>query len=252
MIHVPFLPGESPFGWPAADPALRGRRLDGDPPCGIFVHGFRSHCDGEKAVSLARHAADRGRAWVRYNQRHCGQGNAAFASFTVGQSIDDLSTFLDSLGHPVILVGSSLGALISLEAARSRPGLVRGLILIAPAYRFVSRHFATLPGAAIKQWRERGVLYFPDLYEGGEFPLNYGFYRDALDYAQLGCWKFDFPVAILHGEHDELLPPEDSLDLQKNISSPSVTLDIVPGGDHRLVGATPLMCRKLDELWIAQ
>lgn len=240
---------EIPFQWPAPDPVVSGFRSDGNAPGGIFVHGFRSHCDGEKAISLARHAARRGRFWIRYNQRNCGLDNAAFANFTVGQSVEDLSSILDSLGHPVILIGSSLGAVISLQAAQRRPQTIRGLLLIAPAFRFVSRHFAALPDGTIDLWRTRGVLHFPDYYQGGEFPLGYGFYEDALHYADLGPWKFDFPVTILHGEHDELLPSEDSRELQKMILSPSVTLDIVPDGDHRLVDAIPLMCEKLDSLW---
>lgn len=243
------LPRETRFQWPSGEPALSGYRLDGDPPGGIFVHGFRSHCDGEKAVSLAQHAAARGRAWLRYNQRHCAQGNDAFAEFSVGQSVADLCSVLDLLGHPVILVGSSLGGVISLHAARNRPDAVRGLLLIAPACRFVSRYFASLPAGAKDHWRRRGVLHFPDYYEGGEFPLQYGFYADALDYADPGAWKFDFPVSILHGERDELLPPADSRDLERSIDSPSVTLEVVPGGDHRLIDSIPLMCRKLDLLW---
>lgn len=240
---------ELPFLWPPGDPALSGFHFAGKAPGGIFMHGFRSHCDGEKAVSLARHAESRGRAWLRYNQRYCGRGNDAFVHYTVGQSINDLVSILDFLGQPVILVGSSLGAVISLQAAEIRPAAISGMLLIAPAYRFVMRHFEKLPLETIRRWRSRGFLDFPDYYEGGEFPLGYGFYEDALRYADPGPWKFNFPVAILHGENDELLPPDDSRELQQRIRAPSVTLDIVPEGDHRLQAAIPLMCRKIDFLW---
>jgi pimeloyl-ACP methyl ester carboxylesterase len=98
-------------------------------------------------------------------------------------------------------------------------------------------------------WRRQDVLYFPDRYTGGRFPLRYAFYEDAIDFADLGPWNLDAPVAIVHGEHDELLPPEDSRELQRRIRSPSVSLDVVPGGDHRLNAAIALMCEKLDALW---
>lgn len=240
---------ETRFRWPPDDPALRGYRLEGDIPGGVFIHGFRSHCDGEKAVSLARHAAKRGRSWIRYNQRNCGLGSGTFAHFTIGRSVDDLVSVLDLVGHPVILVGSSLGALISLQAARRRPEFVRGLLLIAPAVRFFTRHFKSLPDGKIDLWRKQGVMNFPDYYEGGEFTLQYGFYEDALDYANPGPWEFNFPVTILHGEYDELLPAEDSRELLRNIRSPRANLEIVASGDHRLSTAIPLMCQKLDELW---
>ena len=240
---------ETRFRWPPDDPALRGYRLEGDIPGGVFIHGFRSHCDGEKAVSLARHAAKRGRSWIRYNQRNCGPGSDTFAHFTIGRSVDDLVSVLDLVGHPAILVGSSLGALISLQAARRRPEFVRGLLLIAPAVRFFTRHFKSLPDGKIDLWRKQGVMNFPDYYEGGEFTLQYGFYEDALDYANPGPWEFNFPVTILHGEFDELLPADDSRELLRNIRSPRANLEIVASGDHRLSTAIPLMCQKLDELW---
>ena len=240
---------ETRFRWPPHDPALKGYRLQGDIPGGVFIHGFRSHCDGEKAVALARHAAKRGRSWIRYNQRNCGPGSDTFAHFTIGRSVDDLVSIFDHVGHPVILVGSSLGAVISLQAAQRRPESVCGLLLIAPAVRFVARYFKSLPDGKIDLWRKQGVMNFPDYYEGGEFALQYGFYENALEYANPGPWEFHFPVNILHGEYDELLPTDDSRELQRNIRSPCVNLEIIAGGDHRLSAAIPLMCQKLDDLW---
>ena len=213
------------------------------------MHGFRSHCDGEKARALAAHAARRGRSWVRFNQRHCGGTNSEFARFTLTQAIDDTVSLLDLLRQPAVLVGSSLGAVIALHATAHRPRLVSGLLLVAPAIRFVTRHFASLPGKDIAAWRETGSRRFPDQYADEDFELNYGFYEDALEYRDPGPWKFHVPVAILHGQHDELLPPEDSIELKDNITAPSVSLDIVANGDHRLNGAIPLMCAKLDTLW---
>lgn len=213
------------------------------------MHGFRSHCDGEKARALAAHAAIRGRSWLRFNLRYCGQTDIEFARFTLTQAIDDTVCVLDLLRHPTVLVGSSLGAVIALQSAERRPRLVSGLLLLAPAIRFVQRHFASLPGKDVTAWRETGTFRFPDQYAGGHFELNYGFYEDALRYRDLGPWKFDFPVAILHGQHDELLPPEDSIELKDNITAPSISLDIVPNGDHRLNDAIPLVCTKLDCLW---
>ena len=123
------------------------------------------------------------------------------------------------------------------------------MLLIAPAFRFVARHFLTLPERNLNKWRQQGTFLFPDGYAGGFFPLNYTFYEDALHYVELGPWNFDFPVAILHGQNDEVLPVEDSISLSRKIHTPAVDLEIVPNGDHRLNGAIPLMCDKLDQLW---
>ena len=240
---------ENLFHWSVDCQTRQGFQLPGATPGGIFLHGFRSNCDGEKSIALANHAAARGRAWMRFNQRHCDRSHEQFARFTVTQSIDDTVALLDQVGQPQVLVGSSLGAVIALHTARRRPEFTQGLLLIAPAVLFVERHFATLPAKSIISWRELGTLSFPDQYEGGFFALDYAFYEDALNFIRPGAFDLDCNVAILHGEEDELLPPEDSIALRRNITAPSVTVEIVPGGDHRLNAAIPIMCRTLDRLW---
>lgn len=48
--------------------------------------------------------------------------------------------------RPVVLVGNSLGALVSLQAALDRPELVKGLLLVNP--RFRQEHVAEAPPLA--------------------------------------------------------------------------------------------------------
>lgn len=240
---------ETSFRCPDANPAVTGYRLTGSVPGGVFLHGFRSHCDGAKARALARHAARRRRAWLRFDQRHCGRDDPRFARFTITRAIDDAVAVLDLLRQPAVLVGSSLGALIALHAADRRPALVRGLLLLAPAVRFVERVFAGLAAEEVEAWRTGGTRRFADRFEGGHFHLDYGFYRDAMAYLHPRPWKFACPVAILHGDQDELLPARDSVQLKGSIQAPAVSLEIIEGGDHRLSTAIGPMCRALDQLW---
>lgn len=240
------LPGEIPF---SPDPEITGYHLPGTLPGGIFLHGFRSNCHGEKALALTRHARCRGKSWYRFNQRHCGLDDFQFAKFTLSGAISDALDVLDRVRQPMVLVGSSLGGLIALEAARQSPSLVRGLLLLAPAYKFAQRYFLSIPAAEVGNWSRSGFRQFPDDYDGGSFNLEYGFYQDLQQYPRQGPWKFDFPVTILHGEHDEILPPEDSFELREMIQSPAIDLRLVSGGNHRLSDSIPLMCEKLDVLW---
>lgn len=46
--------------------------------------------------------------------------------------VDDLESFLENLGEPVIAMGHSLGAAVSLLLAVKRPELIRALVLIDP------------------------------------------------------------------------------------------------------------------------
>ena len=243
------LPREKPFVWPQDSQALKGFQLVGTDPGGVFLHGFRSHCDSEKALGLANHAANRGRSWLRYNQRHCGQTDEEFAHFTVSQAVTDALTMLDTLSRPIVLVGSSLGALIALQAAQQRVESIVGLLLIAPALRFVERYFLSLPTDEIADWYDAGKKSFEDDYEDGSYSLNYAFYEDAINYRNIGPWKINCPVSILHGERDEIIPLEDALELEQMIETTAVALKVIANGDHRLNASIPIMCSKLDQLW---
>ena len=243
------LPQEKPFVWPRDSQAPKGFQLVGTDPGGVFLHGFRSHCDSEKAIGLANHAATRGRSWLRYNQRHCGQTDSEFAHFTVSQAVVDALALLDTLSQPVVLVGSSLGAVIALQTAQQRLKSIAGLLLIAPAVCFVERYFLSLPDDQIADWYNTGTKDFEDDYEDGSYTLNYSFYEDAIKNQHIGPWKLNCPVSILHGEEDELIPPEDSMELEQMIDTTAVTLEIIANGDHRLNGFIPIMCSKLDQLW---
>lgn len=52
---------------------------------------------------------------------------------SVQANVDVLVRFIERLGRPVVLVGNSMGGLISLLASVKRPDLVDGLVLLDPA-----------------------------------------------------------------------------------------------------------------------
>ncbi len=219
-------------------------------PVGVFVHGFRANCDGEKARGLVAHAVRRGYGWIRFDQRGRGRSDGDFHDFTVSRGLTDLHAVLDTVAErPVVLVGSSLGGLLALHAARARRSQVRGLLLIAPALQFVARHFDVLPTAELEAWRRSDSREFVDLYEGGSYTLGYEFYSDAQHYRANGPSPLDCPVEILHGERDEVVPAADSLEFAASLQAPRIRTEIVPRGDHRLNHVIPLLCRRLDALW---
>ena len=239
----------------AGGASLVGFRREGeDRRTGVFVHGFRSHCDGAKSRSLSRWAGRHDHAWLRFDQRGCGLSGSDFRRFALTGAIDDLHRVLDALGEPpCLLVGSSLGALIAVHVAASGRHHVEGLLLLAPALRFTDRFIhGHLDTRDLDRWRSRGYRWFPDLYEGGCYRLDYSFCADALCYGappgELPC-----PVRVIHGGRDELLPVGDTKDWLETLRCPSraggKVLEIVPEGDHRLTGWTDVIARQIETLW---
>lgn len=234
-----------------ADLVLRGfrRRLDSR-RTGVFIHGFRSHCDGEKARRLSALAGERGYDWLRFDQSGCGTSDGDFRHFTVSGAVDDLLQVLDALDQPsYILVGSSLGALIAIHAASTGRHPIHGLVLIAPALRFTQRFLReNLDDDELAAWRKRGYRWFPDLYAGGCYRLAYAFCADALRYDE-PPGKLPCPVQVIHGSHDELLPLADTEDWLARLDCPAAGLEIVDRGDHRLTGWMDVIARRTETLW---
>lgn len=243
---------EDPWHLPLDDgSALRGYRRPGDGRrTGVFIHGFRSHCDGEKARRLSAMAGERGFGWLRFDQRGCGLSAGKFRRFTVSGAVGDLQRVLDALAEPsYILVGSSLGALIAIHAASAGRHRIDALVLIAPALRFTQRFIHDhLDGHELAVWRRRGYRWFPDLYTGTCYRLDYAFCDDALRYGE-PPGKLPCPVYAIHGTRDELLPLQDTKDWLARLDCPARGLEIIDGGDHRLTGWTDVIARHTDNLW---
>lgn len=230
---------------------LKGfRRRHDDGRTGVFIHGFRSHCDGEKARHLSAWAGAGGHGWLRFDQRGCGRSGGEFRRFTVSGAIDDTHRVLDALdASSYVLVGSSLGALIAIHAARRARQRIDGLVLIAPALRFADRMIRDhLDDNELAAWRRRGYRWFPDLYAGTCYRLDYAFCADALCYGE-PPGKLSCPVRVIHGTRDELLPLRDTEDWLARLDCPASGLEIVAGGDHRLTGWMDVITRQTENLW---
>lgn len=217
---------------------------------GVFLHGFRSHCDGDKARHLSTMAGRNGYPWLRFDQRGCGMSDGRFRTFTVSGAIADTRAALAAMGDPpCILVGSSLGALIALHVASCGQHRVNGLVLIAPAIRFTERFLLRQAGEReITQWRQRGYRWFPDLYAGGCYRLDYGFCADTLRYA-VPPHSLDCPVRVIHGARDELLPLRDTEQWLAELDCPAKGLEIVERGDHRLTEWSENIARLTETLF---
>jgi pimeloyl-ACP methyl ester carboxylesterase len=55
------------------------------------------------------------------------------SSYSIASHARAVNELLESIGEPSILMGNSLGGLVTIEVARQRPDLVKRLVLVAPA-----------------------------------------------------------------------------------------------------------------------
>ncbi|RMF84412.1 MAG: alpha/beta fold hydrolase, partial [Nitrospirae bacterium] len=207
-VHLPTASGERIACW--ITPGTGG--------CGVvFAGGFRSVCAGTKATTFEARARAAGLPYARFDYRGIGASEGDFEATTLGREIEDLGSVVERLaaaggaaGRPgperVVVIGSSLGAMVALRYAQERPHRVAALVLVAPAFDFFERRERYLGAAALARWRRQGVVELTDL-EGVPFRLRYRFLEEGLAH-QERVWSggLPCPAELFHGTADEIVP----------------------------------------------
>jgi pimeloyl-ACP methyl ester carboxylesterase len=217
-------------------------KREGIAPGLVWLGGFNSDMMGTKAEALDGWAADRGRAYLRFDYFGHGQSSGEFRDGTISRWRDDALNVLDSLcPGPQILVGSSMGGWIALLAAMARPEIVKGLLLIAPAPDFTEElMWAEMPEEVRRQIMETGKWERPSSYGEESYPITRNLIEDGRNNLLLGGRiALACPVRILQGMEDPDVPWQHALKLMDLIDG-NPTMTLIKNGDHRLSTAEDL------------
>ena len=203
----------------------------------IFCGGFRSDMSGTKATALAAWAGEKCRPFTRFDYFGHGQSSGEFVSGTISHWRGDILHVLDELTHsPQILVGSSFGGWLAVMAALDRPERVHALVLIAPAIDMTERlMWQRFSQKARSKLQQEGLVYDPSQYDPEGYPITRKLIEDGREHLLLrDKIAVDIPVRILHGQRDEAVPWQLSLELADKLTSDNVELHFIKNGDHRL------------------
>jgi pimeloyl-ACP methyl ester carboxylesterase len=216
---------------------LAWRRVAGEGPTVVWLSGYRSDMIGTKAEALAAWAADRGRAYLRFDYFGHGESSGDFArGGSISRWREDALAVIDELTQgPLVLVGSSMGGWISCLAAMARPERIAAMVLIAPAPDFTSKLMPlTIPPEGQAAIRETGVWMQPSPY-GDPNPITARLLEDGARWSILDApVPIAAPVRILQGGEDPDVPWRHALELAQALKSQDVVFTLIKDGDHRL------------------
>jgi pimeloyl-ACP methyl ester carboxylesterase len=206
----------------------------------FYVHGFASSASSKKASFFADRLRPHG-----IHLRCPDLNEPDFSTLTVTRMIERMGIEIRAADRdPAVLIGSSLGAFVSVLAAerfnRERPGSISHLVLLAPALDFGGNRMRHLGEDGLTRWRETGRLDVFHYGYGRTMPVGYALYDDATKYDALGA-GIEIPMLIFQGRRDESV---DAASVERFAHDRSnVTLYLLDDG-HQLLDSLEFIWRE--------
>ncbi len=207
--------------------------------CVIFLHGFMSNMNGTKALSVEKHCNQKGYNFVRFDNFGCGESSGFFTKQTITSWLEGINLILSMQSETkILLVGSSLGAWLSLLATKLHPKKIIGIITLAAAVDFTENLiWRKLTKADQKIMTKQGVAEVRGTNKNcsSSYPISYELIMDARKHLILdSAIDVNLPVCLIHGMKDYDVPYDISLKIASNLSSECVTLKLIKDADHKL------------------
>jgi uncharacterized protein len=190
----------------------------------IYLHGFASSPNSAKAEYIRTCFAQ---ANIKLKIPDLNAGD--FSHLTITRQLTQVASQFSHDSTPVTLIGSSLGGLSAAHLGQQYPQVQR-LVLLAPAFGFLSHWLTKLGDETLQRWQKEKYLMVYHYGEEEKLPLSYDFVKDASQYKEEALQR-PIPTLILHGRHDDVIPIQASRDFaQKRPWVELVELD----SDHGL------------------
>jgi uncharacterized protein len=172
----------------------------------FYLHGFASSARSTKAAFFAARLRERGLTL------HTPDFNEPdFSTLTITRMVDQTQRAIEALPPgPVILIGSSLGGFVAVQAALRLAGstshpVVR-LVLLAPALDFSAKRTRDLGDRGLDEWKSTGVLNVFHYGYGRLMPVGYELFADAGQYDCVNA-SLSMPIQIFQGTRDTAVDP---------------------------------------------
>jgi alpha-beta hydrolase superfamily lysophospholipase len=225
----------------------------------LVVHGASEHSG--RYQHFAEHFVQSGYAVAAFDNIGHGRSDGArghvrrFSDYVDTLDIFQQQVAMDFPGVPQILLGHSMGGLISTLYLLTNQQRFAGCVLSGPAIKtelepptlqwwLIRSLSLLLPRLGVLQLDASGVSRDPaEVERYVNDPLNYSGKLSArevselfksMNYAQQNVSAISLPMLLLHGGADVMASPEGSRFLDEHIASKDKTLQIYPGLFHEI------------------
>lgn len=186
----------------------------------VWLHGFASGPTSSKGQFVRARLRERGDDLLLPDLNE-----PSFFDLTVTRMLGQLDA-MPSDGGPVVLFGSSLGGFTAATWAATRPGRVRALVLLAPAFDLGPRWERRMGGDAAR-WRAAGRFAFDHYARGGRQDLSIAFLDDAHRYQGFPLPRC--PTLVVQGTLDDVVDPSLAREFARRMEGRAELVELAEG-----------------------
>lgn len=213
-------------------------------PSVLFLHGLMSDMSSKKSRFLEEYCKQHNYHYITFDNFGHGKSQGSFIEETIESWLEGVELIFKAVvKHPIIVVGSSMGAWLAMLIAQKFPNKIKALICIAPAVDFTQEAiWNRLPAKQQQQMVEQGWLQIKGEKDCSKvYPISYQLITNARKYLLLNTdILLTVPVHLIHGMADTDIPYTISSKLVEQIDAPSVVMKLIKDGNHQLSRETDL------------
>ena len=202
----------------------------------VFLHGFMSNIEGEKPKAIFKYAKKNKLGFLALEYSGHGKSTGKFTHGNISKWNNEVRIAIKKIvgKNQFILVGSSMGAWLSLNQFKFFKDQIKGFLGIGSAPEFLQNLMWKKFTKKMKNETIKKGIY--QLKHGNyEYPITYQLIKDGRKNRILNQKiKSKIDVVMLHGSKDEVVPQVYSKKVLKIFNNAKKKLVIIKNGDHSL------------------
>ncbi|MDB2354065.1 alpha/beta hydrolase [Candidatus Pelagibacter bacterium] len=202
----------------------------------VFLHGFMSNIEGEKPNAIFKYTKNNKLGFLALEYSGHGKSTGKFTDGNISKWTREVKITIKKIvgKNPFILVGSSMGAWLSLNQFKFFGNQIKGFLGIGSAPEFLQNLMWKKFSKPMKKETIKNGIYH--LKHGTyEYPITYQLIKDGRKNRILNKKIKSFiDVVMVHGSKDEVVPKIYSKKVLKIFTNAKKKLAIIKDGDHSL------------------
>ncbi len=209
----------------------------------VFLPGFMSDIDGEKPSTFRNYAIKNKLGFLSLEYTGHGKSSGEFTKGNISEWTNDVKKSIKMIvkKNDFILIGSSMGAWISLNQFKYFRKQIKGFIGIGSAPEFLERlMWKKFPKKIKREIIEKGISRIKHgvskfRQKQNEYPITYQLIKDGRKNKVLSKKiNLKLNVTMFHGQKDEVVPVIFSRRVLSLFTKAKKKLFIIKNGDHSL------------------